>query len=345
ITGEDIAIWRAPAGQLYFDPIQAKEKADAGRGSGKGKKDDAWVEQLQADLARKKNQPRKLSKLEQELVAKQEAKESAARERVGTAHAGLRCGLALVRAVIGSGAGGAGDAMLDIVRIVVERAIVGGAKTTETLAGADVLATVQAMAAAADGLPEALRLPVAMGLLRARGFEGIVPAGWLQESMEDLATRVYYRLRMSCEATPLPTAGFNFLLPFMQATADAGGWGHKAKKGVEEHDEYAQLDHASEQLTMVVDLLSFHAHFGYMAEMPRAEMLTLLIQLMAAHPMLLAACRASMVKMAGEMEGTDTPLERDVLIAGLSQPDSVVRNACLAALDFADLTEMEYSAS
>ncbi|KAJ1731491.1 translational activator of GCN4, partial [Coemansia biformis] len=172
-----------------------------------------------------------------------------------------------------------------------------------------------------------------------------VPPGWRQESMEDLATRVYFRLRVSCEASPLAPAGFNFLLPFMQATADAGGWGRKAKKGIEEHDEYAQLDHASEQLTMVVDIISFHAHFGYMEEMPRKEMLSLLIQLMATQPMLLAACRSSMVKMAGEMEGTDTPLERDVLIAGLAQPDSAVRNACLAALDFADLTEMDYSAS
>ncbi|KAJ2806672.1 translational activator of GCN4, partial [Coemansia helicoidea] len=345
ITDEDIAIWRSPAGQLYFDPIQAKEKAAAGRGGGKGNKADAWAEQLQAEVARKKNQAPKLSKLEQELVAKQEAKESAARERVGTAHAGLRRGLALVRAVVGSGAGGVSDVMLDVVRVVVERAIVGGAAASETLAGSDILATVELMAAAADGLPEALRLPVAMGLLRARGLEAVVPAGWRQESMEDLATRVYFRLRMSCEATPLPPAGFNFLLAFMQATADAGGWGRKAKKGIEEHDEYAQLDHASEQLTMVVDLLSFHAHFGYMAEMPRKEMLALMIQLMAAHPMLLAACRASMVKMAGEMEGSDTPLERDVLIGGLGQPDSVVRNACLAALDFADLTEMDYSAS
>ncbi|KAJ2862732.1 translational activator of GCN4 [Coemansia erecta] len=51
-----------------------------------------------------------------------------------------------------------------------------------------------------------------------------------------------------------------------------------------------------------------------------------------------------MAKMAEEMEGTDTPLERDALLEGLTQSDSAVRGACLQALDFADLTELDYSA-
>ncbi|KAJ1931343.1 translational activator of GCN4, partial [Linderina pennispora] len=183
-----------------------------------------------------------------------------------------------------------------------------------------------------------------MGLLRARGFASVVPQGWLYESMEDLATRLYYSLRVSCEHQPLPSAGFNFLFPFMQATSEQGGWGRKIKRGVEEHDEYAQMDHAAEQLTMVVAILGFHAHFGNVSEMPRKEMIELLVLLMATQPMLLAQCRTSLVKMAEEMEGTDTPLERDALLDGLLRPDSVVRSACLAALDFIDLTDLEFSA-
>ncbi|KAJ1725877.1 translational activator of GCN4, partial [Coemansia biformis] len=52
ITDEDVAVWRAPADQLYFDPLAAKEKEKGARGSTKNKAD-AWAEQLQEEVARK----------------------------------------------------------------------------------------------------------------------------------------------------------------------------------------------------------------------------------------------------------------------------------------------------
>ncbi|KAJ1965225.1 translational activator of GCN4 [Dipsacomyces acuminosporus] len=342
ISREDIQVWRTPADQLYNDPIVVKEQSQALRGGSKKKNDD-WEAQLREEIARKSNKARKLTKDEQELVDKQWAKENAIRERVANAHDGLHRGLAVVQAVVEGSVNVASACMLELVRIVVERAIIGGSKTSEELAGAAVLDTVMSMSKAADGLEETLRSPITMGLLRARGFENVVPGGWKQESMEDLATRLYFRLRVSCESSPLPSAGFNFLFPFMQATADHAGWGRRIKKGIEEHDEYAQMDHAAEQLTMVVDILSFHAHFGNVAEMPRKEMIELMVFLMSSQPTLLRACRDSLVKMAEEMEGTDTPLERDALLDGLLRSDSVVRGACLAALDFVDLTELDYS--
>ncbi|KAJ2156568.1 translational activator of GCN4, partial [Coemansia sp. RSA 552] len=343
ITEEDVAVWRTPEGQMYYDPVAAKGSEQSARKSGQSK-DDAWAEQLQQEIARKKGVARKLTKLEQDMVAAQQAKEAEQRQRVEAAYCGLRRGLSLVRAVISGSSSVASAIMLTLVRIVVERAVVGGGKAAETLAGDEIVATVLDMSTVADGLAETLRIPIAMGLLRARGFERVVPENWRQESLEDLASRVYFRLRMHCEATSLPPAGFNFLLPFMQATAAVGGWGRRAAKEIEDHDEYAEMDHAAEQLTMVVDLVRFHAHFGHMDEVPRKEMLELLISLMAAHPTLLAACRTAMLALAEEMEGSFTPLERGSLVAGLVQPDSAVRNACLAALDFADLTELDYSA-
>ncbi|KAI8322778.1 ARM repeat-containing protein [Martensiomyces pterosporus] len=342
ISPEDINVWRTPTDQLYSDPVLVKEQSQGSRGGSKKKSDD-WEAQLREEIARKNNQTRKLTKEEQELVDKQWAKENAIRERVAKAHDGLHRGLAVVRAVVDGSANVASTCMLELVRIVVERAIIGGSRASEQLAGSEVLSTLLSMSRAADGLEETLRVPIAMGLLRARGFESVVPEGWKYESMESLATRLYFRLRVSCEHALLPSAGFNFLFPFMQATADQDGWGRKVKKGIEEHDEYAQMDHAAEQLTMVVDILSFHAHFGNVAEMPRKEMIELMVFLMSNQPLLLTACRNSLVKMAEEMEGTDTPLERDALLDGLTRPDSVVRGACLAALDYVDLTELDYS--
>ncbi|KAJ1666586.1 translational activator of GCN4 [Coemansia sp. RSA 1646] len=345
ITSDEIAVWMTPADQLCFDPIEAKKRTQGTARSSKTK-DELWAEKLQEEIARKKNIVRKLSKEDQELVDRQREKEADMRSHVTRVHGGLCRGLAIVRAVVGGSASVASASMLVLVRIVVERAIIGcgGANVTRTLAGPEIVATLVAMVKVADGLDYDMRMPVTMGLLRARGFESVVPENWMQESMESLASRVYYRLRVNCETAPLPPAGFNFLLPFMQATAEIGGWGQKVKGGVEEHDEYAQMDSASEQLSMVVALLSFHAHFGNIEAMPRKEMLELMILVMATQPILLAICRDSMAKMAEEMEGTDTPLERDALLDGLVQSDSAVRGACLQALDYADLTELDYSA-
>ncbi|KAJ1854303.1 translational activator of GCN4, partial [Coemansia sp. RSA 2703] len=305
--------------------------------------DDVWAEELRQELARKKNEARKLTREEQELVDRQRAAEAATRMRVEQARAALSRALALARAVLEGSAAVGGACMLQLVRLVVERAMLGGGAAAARLAGREVLTTVAGMAECAEGLEPGLRQPLAMGLLRVRGFADVVPLAWQQESVEDLASRVYFRLRVACDTAPLPAAGFNFVLPFMQATAEAGGWGRRVRRGVEEHDEYAQMDHAAEQLTMVVDVLGFHAHFGGDSAMPRKEMVDLLVLLMATQPTLLTACRRSLVRLAEEMEGADTALERDALLAGLLQPDSAVRSACLAALDFADLTELDYS--
>ncbi|KAJ1821992.1 translational activator of GCN4 [Coemansia sp. RSA 2598] len=343
VSAEDLAIWRTPADELYADPVAAKDKTQPSKNVRGKTPDDIWAEQLQQELARKKNEKRKLTREEQELVDRQREHEAAVRVRVEQARCGLSRGLALARAVVEGSASVGSACMLELVRVVVERAILGGARSTEQLAGEEVLETLVTLSTCADGLESSLRLPLAMGLLRTRGFERVVPDCWLHESLEDLATRVYFRLRVSCELSPLPSAGFNFLFPFMQATADAGGWGRRVKRGVEEHDEYAQMDHAAEQLTMVVDLLGFHAHFGGDSAMPRREMIDLMVFLMATQQILLTTCRGSLVRLAEEMEGSDTPLERDALLAGLEQPDSAVRSACLAALDFVDLTEIDYS--
>ncbi|KAJ2745430.1 translational activator of GCN4 [Coemansia sp. BCRC 34301] len=349
VSAEDIEVWQTPAGQLHFDPIQSKaaERGGGGGGGSGGKKkdDQAWAEQLEREIALKKGQARKLTKEEQALVDRQHAKEDEIRARVDGASKGLHRGLALVRAVVEGSSSVASECMLALVRIVVGRAIIGGKAASERLGGAEVCATLLALSQVAEGLELSLRTAVAVGILRARGFSRVVPGDWTRESMEDLATRVYFRLRVSCETQALAAAGFNFLLPLLEATADAGGWGHVERRGVEEHDEYAQMDHAAEQLTMVVDIIGFHAHFGGAEDMPRREMIDLLVRLMAEQPMLLPACRGSLGRLAEAMEGTDAAAERDALIAGLARADSAVRSACLAALDFADLTELGHSAS
>ncbi|KAJ2542601.1 translational activator of GCN4 [Coemansia sp. RSA 1822] len=338
ICAEDIAVWRTPADQLFFDPVAAS--ASDARRPPKG--DDAWVEEIQRAVALRKNIPRKLSPAEQLLVTRRREVESAMRQRVEQAARGLRRGLAIVRAAVAGSASVAAANMLTLMRVVVDRAVRGGSAAA-TLAGDAIVDALMELVTCADGLDPVLRAPVAMGLLRARGFA--VPAAWEQEPMAALASRVLYRLRAGCERTPLAAAGFNFVLPLMQATADAGGWGGLAASRVAADDEYAPTDPAAEQLALVVDILAFHAHFGFDEAMPRREMLQLLIQLMSTRPTLLAASRACLEQLASEMEGSDGAAERAVLDGGLAQADSAVRGACLAALDFADMTDAPFSAA
>ncbi|KAJ2727327.1 translational activator of GCN4, partial [Coemansia sp. Cherry 401B] len=336
IDAEAIAVWRTPAGQLYYDPAATTEARKPAR-----KGEDDWAEQLQRERDRRNNAPRKLSPAEQQLVAKRQREEDAMRARVERADRGLRRGLALVRAVVrGSGSVAAAN-MLLLTRIVAEHAIGGGAAAAE-LAGGAIADALLALGTCADGLAVAMRAPLAMGLLRARGFA--VPAAWAQESLELLAARVLFSLQSASSQAPLAPAGFNYVLPFMQATADAGGWG-VAPTDPPQHDEYAQADPAAEQLALVVAVLAQHAKLGFDEAMPRREMLALLVQLMSAHPALLAAGRDCLVGLAEAMEGTDTAAERDALIAGLSSADSAVRGACLAALDFADMTDAPFCAA
>ncbi|KAJ1949307.1 translational activator of GCN4, partial [Linderina pennispora] len=169
VSQHDIAVWRTPKDQLLEDPVVEKERAKQG---GKNKKDD-WEAQLREELARKHNKVRKLTSEEQEMVDKQWAKENAARAKVEAAYHGLTCGLATVRAVVSGSLSVASTCMLELVRIVVERAVIGGGSVSEALAGEAIRDTLLDMSKAADGLEEALRTPIAMGLLRARGFASV----------------------------------------------------------------------------------------------------------------------------------------------------------------------------
>ncbi|ORX65494.1 hypothetical protein DL89DRAFT_100798 [Linderina pennispora] len=162
VSQHDIAVWRTPKDQLLEDPVVEKERAKQG---GKNKKDD-WEAQLREELARKHNKVRKLTSEEQEMVDKQWAKENAARAKVEAAYHGLTCGLATVRAVVRGSLSVASTCMLELVRIVVERAVIGGGSVSEALAGEAIRDTLLDMSKAADGLEEALRTPIAMGLLR-----------------------------------------------------------------------------------------------------------------------------------------------------------------------------------
>ncbi|PIA14179.1 ARM repeat-containing protein [Coemansia reversa NRRL 1564] len=337
ISAEDVQVWQTPPDQLHTDPL-ANQKA---AGATNSKKGDAWVEQMQREAAQRKGQAPKLSRTEQELVAAQQAQEREVRQRVDAACHGLQRGLALARAVISSSLIVAAAHMPALVRAVVGRAIVDGGRGSVALAGVELAATLQAIGEAAEGLEPELRTPLAMALLRARGLESAVPARWMQETMQDLATRLLFRLRVGSAASPLPPAGFAFVLPFAVAVADAGGWGQRTSKGPEEHDEYAQVDPSAEQLAMVADIVATHAPLGRTSAAPRREMIELLIQLMADHPTLLPASRAGLERLAAAMEGTDTPNEYNALLAGLTRPDSAVRAACLAALDYVDLTAVE----
>jgi hypothetical protein len=326
VGAEESAIFRTPEGIAYVDVLASKNQQTSVDKKAKDYDTLKWEEELRAQLAKKSTQARKLTPEEQSKVNAQIAKESAIRREVGQINAKLRRGVGFIQALA---TGPPTEAELWIVQAVdmLHEIIEAGAGLilgeTATVVYLDCAQSVTARLGP-------LRQFIGVATLRAMGVSQLAPE-LLGESLEDLVTRVLYRLRFMGEQRPFDVVSIAYILPLIFLVLQSGGF---AQAGSEEADE---------QLMLALEFLSFHSEACAHVRLPRRKLLAALISTIQRYNQHYKLIKDCLHNLVNAMEPTITSGEISVLLGGTIVPQVSVRTAVLQAIDASlDLSDMKY---
>ncbi|RGP78764.1 translational activator gcn1 [Fusarium longipes] len=320
----EAAIYRTAEGTAFVDVLAKKSQQVLD----KNKKDYdilKWEEELRSQLDKKKGQQKKLTPEENAKVNAQLKKESQVRQSVTATVARLLRGIGIIRSLA---TGPPTDATQWIGTAV--SLLVGVMDAGATLITGDEapLAYITCAEKVTERLGS-MRPFVGIAALRLRGVS--LSENYQEEAVEDLITRVLYRLRFAGEQRPFDSVSLIYALPLVLDLLRKGGVGSSA-------------DDADAQLVLAIEFLSYHTDVCADEAVPRAELLSILISSMqtyAQHYKLLKDCFADMCRCIAPNMNKE---EMVVLAKGTLVPETRVRSTVLQSISAeVDLSELGYS--
>lgn len=321
----EAAIFRTPEGTAFVD-VLAKKANEVPNKNQKDYDTLKWEEELRAQLAAKKGLQKKLTAEEQAKVNAQLKKESQIRHRVQEAAAQLLRGIGVIRALATGPPTDASLWMGTAVESLLKALDAGAGLITGD-------AAPQAYIALADRISDRLgpmRPFIGVATLRAHEVSTL-PENLMQESFEDLVTRVLYRLRFAGEQRPFDTVSLIYILPLVLSVIRKGGFG-------------ASVDDRDAQLVLAIEFIQFHTDVCEDVTVPRAELLSALIlsmQQYAQHYKIAKDCFADLVRCIAPNISHD---ELGVLCRGAIVPQTSVRTTVLQSISAeVDMTDLGFS--
>ncbi|RDA90518.1 hypothetical protein CP533_0844 [Ophiocordyceps camponoti-saundersi (nom. inval.)] len=320
----EAAIFRTPEGTCFVDVLTKQKQGKIPNKNDKDYDILKWEEELRVQLEQKKGQQRKLTSEETQKVNAQLKKESQIRDSVRKAEARLMRGVGFIKSLA---TGPPTDAKLWLGTAVALLLGILDAGAGLIIGDAASLAYIACSAKVTARLGF-VRQSIGVATLRARGLS--VPEEYVSEQLGDLVTRVLYRIRFAADQRPFDVVSLIYALPLVLAVLDQGGF------GLEDDDRDAQL-------VLAFEFLSLHTNACEDEVVPRAELLTALIQAMqryAQHYKLVKDCFADACRcIAPNMKES----EMMVLAKGAIVSQAAVRAAVLQSISAEiDMSELRY---
>ena len=322
-----IAIARTPEGTAFIDVLSSKGQAYAVDKNSRDYDNMKWEEEIRSQIAQKKGQDRKLTTDERAKVNAQLAKESIIRQEVHRLEKKLRVGVGLLHALA---VGPPTDAALwfgPSLRILTEVIVAGAGRLIGHVADEAFLACSNFVS---PRLGSSRRF-VGIATLRALG-SSTLPGELLEEPLGDLVTRLLYRLRSASEQRAFDSISLIYLLPLVFTVLRQSG----IRK--------AEADEADEQVTLALEILSYHTDIFSDKQLPRDEFIALLVESMqrfSHHYKLVKDCLSDLCRAIGDNAGEKEIL---ILLKGAIVPPTSVRTAVLQAIrEHIDLTDFDFS--
>ncbi|KAI0109299.1 translational activator GCN1 [Hypoxylon sp. NC0597] len=321
----EAAIFRTPEGTVFIDVLAKKQTLPD-----KNTKDYdtlKWEEELRSQLAQKKGQQRKLTADEQAKVNAQLKKESEIRRSIQRLESRLMRGFGIIRSLVNTPPT---EPNLWIGPSI--SALLGALEAGAGLITGD--AGPNAYLACSDRVTPrlgAIRPFIGIATLRALGITSL-PENLTEEGLEELVTRVLYRLRFAGEQRPFDAVSVIYMLSLIFVILRTGGIG----AGADERDA---------QLVLAIEFLSFHTHVCADETIPRADLISILISSMQQynqHYKIIKDCFSDTIRCVAPNISAD---EIAVLAKGAIVPQASVRETVLqsisAEVDMSDLTFSE----
>jgi len=324
----EAAIARAPEGVLVVDPL-AKTNGFVENKNVKDYDTLKWEEELRSQLAKKKGgQQKKLTPDQQVQVDTQMKHEQEVRKRVHVLSLRLRRGAGFVHALAVGPPTEARLWMSSAINSLAHVLEAGGSFFVDD----ELIAAYLACSNYVTDRLGALRPFIGVATLRALAAMGL-PAELEVEPLEELATRVLYRLRFASEQRPFDTPSLAYTLPLIFAVLDNGRVGKPAS-----------VEDADAQVLLALEFLSFQMGSCSDKHLPRADVLRRLFASMQRYPQHYRLVKDSVLEFSSAVAANVTDEERDVLLDFTTSADSSARSAALQAInEQLDLSDMEYS--
>jgi hypothetical protein len=321
----EAAIFRTPEGTAFVDVLAKKQNYVPNKNT-KDYDTLKWEQELRDQLAQKKGTQKKLTADENAKVNAQLKKEAAIRYEVSHLVARLERGFGIIK---GLATGPPTDASRWIgaaVRSSLDVMAAGACLVTgET--GTKAFISCSEQVTSRLGF---IRSFIGVATLRAYEISSL-PDNLTQEPLEDLVTRVLYRLRFAGEQRPFDAVSLIYLLPLILLVLDKGGFGPSA-------------DDRDAQLVLAIEFLSFHTDTCADETIPRAAVLSSLIismQKYNQHYKIIRDCLSDAVRCVAP---NITAEEANVLARGTIVPQTGVRNAVLQSISAdVDMSDLETS--
>ncbi|KAH7324479.1 putative translational activator [Stachybotrys elegans] len=320
----EAAIYRTPEGTCFVDVLSKKSQNTVPNKNTKDYDILKWEEELRSQIQQKKGQQRKLTAEENAKVNAQLKKEAQIRESVRELEARLLRGVGIIEALA---TGPPTEATLwlgDAVRLLLEITDAGASLIIGDVTSLAYITCSEKVAARLGPI----RQFIGVATLRLRGVT--LPENFSQEPLEDLVTRVLYRLRFAGEQRPFDAVSLIYAVPLLFDVLRKGGTGENA-------------DDRDAQLVLAVEILSFHTDVCADEAVPRAELLTILIESMQTHGQhykIIKDCFADMCRCIAPNMNRD---EINVLAKGAIVPHGSVRTTVLQSISAeVDMSDLEY---
>ncbi|KAI0197898.1 armadillo-type protein [Astrocystis sublimbata] len=321
----EAAIFRTPEGTAFVDVLAKKSQTIPNKNT-KDYDTLKWEEELRAQLAQKKGLQKKLTADEQSKVNAQLKKEAEIRHSVQQLEAQLMRGIGVIQSLISGPPTDAGLWLGPCITTLLEAMeagaclIVGKSAPTAYLSGSDKVTSRLG----------AIRPFVGVATLRTVDVTSL-PDNMMEENLEELLTRVLYRLRFAGEQRPFDAVSVMYMLPLIFAVLRNGGVGEAA-------------DERDTQLVLAIEFLTFHTLVFADENLPRDELMTVLISSMQRynqHYKILKDCFLDIVRCVAP--NIRAP-EIAVLCRGAIVAQSTVRETVLQAISAEiDLSDAEFS--
>ena len=322
----EVAIARTPEGTAFVDVLSTRGQAYVVDKNTRDYDIMKWEEDMRRQIAQKKGQEKKLTPDEKVKVNAQLAKEAIIRKDVDEHEKTLRRGVGFIHALavgppteVTLWLGASIKSLMEVIAAGAGR-LIGDAADQAYLACSKYVSPRLGSA----------RSFIGVATLRALGSSNL-PSNLLEEPLGDLVTRLLYRLRSASEQRPFDSLSLTYIMPLLFAVLRL--------KGIAQ----AEADAADEQITLALEVISFHTDMFVDRGLPRNDLLSLLINCMqhfSQHYKLIKDCILHSTQAISE---TATELEIKTLLKGAIVPQASVRGAVLQAIrEYIDLTDVDF---
>ncbi|KHN96161.1 50S ribosomal protein L19e [Metarhizium album ARSEF 1941] len=321
----EAAIYRTPEGTCFVDVLAKKAQNTAPNKNTKDYDILKWEEELRGQLEQKKGQQRKLTSEETAKVTAQLNKESGIRSSIRAIEARLLRGIGIIKSLATGPLTDAALWLSSSTGLILDIIDAGAGLIIGDIAA---LAYILCSGKVSPRLG-AIRQFIGVATLRLRGIT--FSENYDEEKLEDLVTRVLYRLRFAGEQRPFDSVSLMYILPLMLDVLQRGGVGEDG-------------DDRDAQLVLTVEFLSFHTGVFSDDAIPRTELLTILIQSMLRHTQHYKLIRDCFADMCRCIAPNMSQPEMQVLAKGAIVAQSSVRTSVLQSISSeVDMSDLGYS--